>query len=311
MKILLIVYAVSWLILLIYYLYDLTQNGKKKNNNSSNISFEKPKSKTDRTVSGLAWATMFLMAPLVVCASPFIFYSNKKKREKERLEKEERERAVQEERTRDINTFNNLAKTRRNEFDNINIAVSMNFFHMLRTRRYDKILKVLDKSSLPSGMEFGVEEEGTGESKGRSSLYVKTQNGDIKENIFDYINFEDSPEGVWQAYLLKNAWRNLPMGWHGEYDKRKYLVIREDIYSIIPLDKSFNPEVLYDFYIVPQIYIEYSSYAISYYISCCYWTDWGGLIREYVKFKTRKGKILQIIDYDEKVLYKYDCLIDL
>ena len=42
-------------------------------------------------------------------------------------------------------------------------------------------------------------------------------------------------------------------------------------------------------------------------VSCCHWNDWGGLIRESAKITFFNGKVYLLDDFDEQVLFKYDC----
>ena len=42
-------------------------------------------------------------------------------------------------------------------------------------------------------------------------------------------------------------------------------------------------------------------------VSCCHWNDWGGLIRESAKITFFNGKVYLLEDFDEQVLFKYNC----
>lgn len=45
----------------------------------------------------------------------------------------------------------------------------------------------------------------------------------------------------------------------------------------------------------------------KYYISCCYWSDWEGLIKELVEIQIENNKVKSILNVDKKALFKYDC----
>lgn len=45
----------------------------------------------------------------------------------------------------------------------------------------------------------------------------------------------------------------------------------------------------------------------KYYISCCYWSDCKGLIRELVEITIENNKVKSILNVDKKTLFKYDC----
>ena len=53
----------------------------------------------------------------------------------------------------------------------------------------------------------------------------------------------------------------------------------------------------------PSVKIEDKSAIVS----CCHWNDWGGLIRESAKITFFNGKVYLLEDYDEQVLFKYNC----
>lgn len=44
-----------------------------------------------------------------------------------------------------------------------------------------------------------------------------------------------------------------------------------------------------------------------YYVSCCFWTEFGGLKREYVKTALTDGRIDEFFEFDRGTLFEYDC----
>lgn len=44
-----------------------------------------------------------------------------------------------------------------------------------------------------------------------------------------------------------------------------------------------------------------------YYITCCYWSDWGGLIKELIEIKIENNKVTSIFNVDKTLLFEYDC----
>jgi len=44
-----------------------------------------------------------------------------------------------------------------------------------------------------------------------------------------------------------------------------------------------------------------------YFISVCYWSEFGGLIREYVELRLDNGKLSEFVNFRNDTIYKYDC----
>jgi hypothetical protein len=61
--------------------------------------------------------------------------------------------------------------------------------------------------------------------------------------------------------------------------------------------------VLSDFDVAPEIYGENGKY----YISCCFWTDFGGLKREFVEVTIQGSKVKDLFVFDEKTIFEYQC----
>ena len=73
MKIVVIVYAVSWLILLIVYIISLFENKKsKKKDYALERLLNKHKSTKDKILDKLVYIIMIIFAPLVVLVVPYI-----------------------------------------------------------------------------------------------------------------------------------------------------------------------------------------------------------------------------------------------
>lgn len=170
------------------------------------------------------------------------------------------------------------------------------------------ILGILDKASLPEGAT--VEIEG-GEI---SRLNVRHPDGKLHECVFDVVRFEDSIMGAWQAFLLHQTWRYLlPLIWHGNRYRRDYVYEKEDIRKLtMGADKhswmcgrlkaitsrdadavSFTPEL--------------HKANGKYYVSCCYWTDWGGLIREHAELTMREGLLDEFVSFYDETIWPHKC----
>lgn len=305
MKTVVIIYAVSWLILLIVYVISKFQDRKTKKKDDALEKFlNARKSTKEKIVDKLVYIIMIVFAPLVVFVVPYILIRDAKAKKQEKIRKEERENAEREQLEHKAVCSENYAKlvslSNNNEF----IQKAQSLFELVKKKDYGDILKLLDKASLPSTMKLDVQEcnqQGTGSV---SRLFVNTPNNERIFDIFDHLRFEDSIMGAWQAFLLNRLDHYLPLWWHANYNKRDYIYIKEDFDHITHfIDRGFDKSVLEEYNIAPEI----KGGNGKYYISCCYWTDFGGLRREFVEISLIDNKLKGAFVFDEKVIHKYEC----
>ena len=183
----------------------------------------------------------------------------------------------------------------------------------------EKILYVLDKIQLLEdyGLQLEYEERGIG---GRTYIYVKEPNGNLSKNFLDFVIVDDSPLGALQIYFLSKLWHHLPMFWHGYYDQRFSVFSKDDLLKIkvrsrktrgerplkpsdIYEEENDLPEEALACDVTPKV----TRYEDKYYVSCCYWSEFGGLIRELVEIKIENNKVTEFLDANRKVLYRYHC----
>ena len=183
----------------------------------------------------------------------------------------------------------------------------------------EKILYVLDKIQLLEdyGLQLEYEERGIG---GRTYIYVKEPNGNLSKNFLDFVIVDDSPLGALQVYFLSKLWHYLPMYWHGYYDRRFSVFSKDDLLKIKVRsrktrgERSLKPSDIYEEEndlpeealacdVTPKV----TRYEDKYYVSCCYWSEFGGLIRELVEIKIENNKVTEFLDANRKVLYRYHC----
>ena len=138
----------------------------------------------------------------------------------------------------------------------------------------------------------------------KSSSFFTCYNYDEIYNVFNHLLIEPSPMGAWQAYLISRLGDSLPMWWHANYGKRDYIYSKEDIGKITHfIDRKFDASVLLNYDIAPKLYGENERY----YVSCCYWTDFGGLKREFVEIQLLGNQLYQTFVFDEKTIHEYQC----
>ena len=308
MKIVIIIYAVSWLILLIVYIISKFQDRKSKKKDDALEKFlNMRKSTKEKIVDKLVYVFMIVFAPLVVFVLPYIVVKHIKERRKTRIreeEKEKSEREYEKHKKACLGSYYRWSNEKSNCCGNDYIHLAQSLIDLVKKQKYDGFLNLLNKTSLPSSMKLGVKEcerHGTGD---RSRLFVSTPDTACDFNIYNYLLFEKEPMGAWQAYLLSRLTHSLPMWWHANYDKRDYIFSKEDVDKITHfIDRKFDASVLLDYDISPTIYGENERY----YISCCYWTDFGGLKREFVEIQLIGNKLFQTFVFDEQTIYEYQC----
>jgi hypothetical protein len=173
---------------------------------------------------------------------------------------------------------------------------------------YQGIMKPLKHLSLPTGVSIHVEECKEMWPGDQSKLFVETTEGAYDYQIWDYILADNNNEGIWEAYLLHKLWHSLPMFQHALYSRRTYIYSPEDNSKIecmmdknsTPMAQSASKKVL----VAPQVV----KAGNKYFVSCCYWSSFGGLIQEKVEAIFNEHKI-EFKDIGHKTLYKYECSI--
>lgn len=176
---------------------------------------------------------------------------------------------------------------------------------IVKDTQYDNLQTAFNKLIITENSSLKIslpEHRGLGD---ESKLYIEDAEGGIDSHVFDHMKVEDSCDGAWQVYLFHSLWRILPLFWHAQVSRRSYLFDSNDI-DIIGLKHLFmkpSYEELASFNINPKVVKSHRKY----YISCCYWTDWGGLIRELVEVTINNGKVIEIYEVDYDVIYSYNC----
>lgn len=297
MKTILIIYGISWLILLIVYLYSLyqVQHGKA--------------CKSSRNDSWYLYAIILGLAPLAILVMPYILINDYREKKHKRKLDEEMERKKNEAERERADALKNYQMAWVSDDDRMMEDCqqrSAKLMKIIEKRDYKHILAVLDKIGLPSGMTFGVdecEEKGMGD---ESRLWVSTKAGEKDDEIFKYLSVEDSPSGAWQACLLYKLWHSLPFWWHGCYDRRIYLDNPDDCRKISTRDekaKMIRKAIENGKNTKPHI----SQKDNKYYIQRYYWNDWTGLARELMEVTIENKRVVKIIEVESVVEYSYDC----
>lgn len=327
MEILMITYGIAWLLLLAFSLY---------------MQFVEKERIFRRDVC-LIWILLFAFAPIILLGLLLYFpvsYIWGSNGECEALKKEKKERAREREQAMKEHAVENFAKCHDSL---VNAAVIEQIGRKLLninfdTRRFPEelqmmmdvderipsygeiILGVLDKIKLSEGYSLELEFPDCSGCGGRTYINVKEPNGSLSKNFLDFVIVDDSPLGALQVYFLNKLWHHLPMYWHGYYDERCCVFSKDDLLKIKirarRTGSECTPKPTNDFAEVNDLPEEalacdvtpkVTRYDDKYYVSCCYWSRFAGLIRELVDIKIENNKVTEFLDVNHERLYKYHC----
>ena len=291
----------------------------------------------------LIWILLFAFAPIILLGLLLYFpvsYICGSNGECEALKKEKKERAREREQAMKEHAVENFAKCHDSL---VNAAVIEQIGRKLLninfdTRRFPEelqmmmdvderipsygeiILGVLDKIKLSEGYSLELEFPDCSGCGGRTYINVKEPNGSLSKNFLDFVIVDDSPLGALQVYFLNKLWHHLPMYWHGYYDERCCVFSKDDLLKIKirarRTGSECTPKPTNDFAEVNDLPEEalacdvtpkVTRYDDKYYVSCCYWSRFAGLIRELVDIKIENNKVTEFLDVNHERLYKYHC----
>lgn len=258
------------------------------------------------------WIILIVLA--IAPLWPFIFIylliddrkdRKKKKHEKEQLENERQKLQFHK---------NEYAASIANEDESVVsgcIAVGKTIVELVNSKQYDKLINVLGDIRVLDGCSLKIRicEEPYGNVMGDSSfLYVLNKDGEKDKDVFKYIEVSNSSQSAWQVYILHTLWHLLPMFWHGNYNKRTMVFTSSDLsekISQLNKDSHMNNVTLdvSNYNLQPQL----SKKGNEYFVSCCYWSNWEGLVREVVGIVVENNKVSEIVEVDKCVEYPYDC----
>lgn len=293
MKIVFLIYGISWAILLTVYLYSVYQAHHGKSPISNN-----------------EWyyiVLLLLFAPLVVLVIPFILISDHKKDKQNKKLQQEREKK---ERELEARTNTALASFNRAEtVDNESlmadcVSVANNLMNIVDKKRYEEVFGLLDCISLPEGASFGIKIADW--DYHISKPYVSLVSGEEDNDIFKYLIVKESPMGAWQACLLYKLWHNLPLFDHSCYNHRTYINQPSDIIDVHSLQKNDDDYIHKILNNREPLHTLISQNKNKYYIERHYWNDWEGLVRELIEVSF-ENNIVSIFDVISTVVVKYDC----
>ncbi len=186
---------------------------------------------------------------------------------------------------------------------------------LVKQKNYDAVIAAFNKIKVSEGFKLAIhafskeEECGMG---AESYTVIITPEGetipDKEKEFWKLLQVEDSVEGAWQVYLLRNLWHYLPMFWHAFYEERHYVYSADQLKRLLRYQPRLGdapvPAFNVDrFEIHPVIWQDGKSWQVG----AHYWSDFGGLIYEQLKISL-SGKV-HIYSRPAccKTLHHYDC----
>ncbi len=170
------------------------------------------------------------------------------------------------------------------------------------------VLEFLPSLSLFPGVKLGMH-EATFKDIGDNS-YFYTYNEKTKETInrLEGVRIEQSANGIWQFYLLRNAHTCLPAFWHGNYSNRIFIMSMKDCQEIEQMKDRDLRGLAKTGLIYPSVVIEEKTEnRVVASVYCCYWNNWKGLVREQVRFTVEDNVFKTSENISELILYQYNC----
>lgn len=163
----------------------------------------------------------------------YVVVKHVKSKKEARIREEEKRKAEQEyERHKKecSENYSKWANRKNNSCGKDHIRLAHSLMDLVKQKKYEEFLNLLNKMSLPSTMKLGVMEcARQGGAGDRSNLCIKISDDALTFNIYKYLEFENSAMGAWQTFLIERLWHSLPLWWHENYNKRDYIYSKEDI----------------------------------------------------------------------------------
>lgn len=183
------------------------------------------------------------------------------------------------------------------------------------TEIHAKVENLFNELVLPDILNIRfAKEEGSGDS---SWFYFTKDEKEAIDNksvgsklLFNSIKAKCTAMSAWQIYLLHTADTILPLFWHAGYNRRKYIFSNDDLKNIRGFhgNKQFKnvdvSGILEEYELLPKVEICDNKATVT----CCYWNNWKGLVRETVDINFTANQGFDIIeDVKAEIIYSYEC----
>ena len=122
-------------------------------------------------------------------------------------------------------------------------------------------------------------------------------------DVFNHLKIEQTEMGAWQAYLISISSTLLPVFWHGAYFRRAFVFSAEHWKQLKLIQRyTHQPEQIH-VDVSPSVKMEGNKSIVS----CCYWNNWQGLVRETVPITFHDGRACFLDQPSHETLIKYNC----
>lgn len=257
------------------------------------------------------YALLFALAPLVVLTIPyFLFKQFQEYRESKRKNAERfaAEKLINDKKNAAMEAYKSTRPVLYNpdtdEIPNYP-AIGRQLLAAVNEKQYFSLLDCLDKVTIDEESQLFVQGRiATGEDE-KCKLLIRLPDGKITDQIFDFLSFEKSCMGAWQALLLHTLWHYLPLFGHGIYSGREAIYNIDDANSCCLRNcgsiEQMAVNSIFDF--TPDVREKNGKYYVSY----LYWSNYEGIVREYVEISFEGNKVSNILEFSSEVLYPYNC----
>ena len=170
-------------------------------------------------------------------------------------------------------------------------------------------LHLPDKIGMGDESWFYTYPEGHDPLENKDELKIRFEHQFSQKSCYDGLNIEPSAMGAWHAYLFYYSPTIMPVYWHGGYIKRIFIFSFATLHDVI---WRMNPEERSNVKGIEEFKVEDVFPNVVYVdnratVTCCFWNDWCGLIRETMIIEFGDDNLITISSVNYEVLIKYNC----
>ena len=125
-----------------------------------------------------------------------------------------------------------------------------------------------------------------------------------RNSILSHIKAAPSELNAWCVYLLMTSTAKMPTFWHGGYIARVFIFAKSDLRRIKELQNRELSVILDKTDVLPDVQLTQNEAVVT----CCYWNDWEGLVKETAKVTFGKSNNVEMYSIENtEMIYKYNC----